>query len=624
MVAAHVALSTAVLAECGSDVCSAHFVGRLRANRSTAAPPQRLTPAVAAATATAATVPAGDPHYDPTALAVAEISSHKVKPHDWPMWGGWTARNNTPEGKNIPIKWDAEKKTNIKWTAKLGSQTYGNPVVANGKVYVGTNNGAGYIKRYPPSVDLGCLLCFDEKTGKFLWQHSNPKLPQGRVNDWPQQGVCSTPYCDGDRLWYVTNRGEVVCLDANGFYDGKNDGPYTAEPNENKDEADVIWRYDMMAQMGVAQHNMCSCSICCVGDVLFVCTSNGVDFDHLNIPAPNAPSFFAMDRNTAKVLWTDKSPGLNILHGQWSSPTYGVFGGQPQVIFGGGDGWLYSFDPAGDGQGHGKVLWKFDCNPKDAKYSIDGRSTRNHIIATPVIYDGLIYCAVGEDPEHGPGNGHLWCIDPTKRGDVSPDLAVDKDGKPLPERRIQAVNPDGRRKGDPQSEFCRGLALRQEGLQRRQGNPIRRGDAPHDRHRGDQGRPGLHLRLQRALPLSRRQDGRALLGSRPVQRIVGLAGDRRGTRCTSATPTETSPSFRPARTKKVLSEVNVGNAVLYVARRRQRRAVHRQSLDAVCHQRGRQVAVRPLEPELPLTGNSSIERLLGVCTSTFRLTRYFG
>jgi outer membrane protein assembly factor BamB len=414
-----------------------------------AAVPEAVKSLAATATATASSAPAGDPHYNPTALALAEIASHKVKPHDWPMWGGWTARNNTPEGKNIPIKWDAEKKTNIKWTAKLGSQTYGNPVVANGKVYVGTNNGNGYIKRYPPSVDLGCLLCFDEKTGKFLWQHSNPKLPQGRVNDWPQQGVCSTPYCDGDRLWYVTNRGEVVCLDANGFYDGKNDGPYTAEPNENKDEADVIWRYDMMAQMGVAQHNMCSCSICCVGDTLFVCTSNGVDFDHLNIPAPNAPSFFAMDRNTAKVLWTDKSPGLNILHGQWSSPTYGVFGGQAQVIFGGGDGWLYSFDPAGDGQGHGKVLWKFDCNPKDAKYSIDGRSTRNHIIATPVIYDGLIYCAVGEDPEHGPGNGHLWCIDPTKRGDVSPDLAVDHDGKPLPERRIQAVNPTAGEKAIP-------------------------------------------------------------------------------------------------------------------------------------------------------------------------------
>ena len=28
----------------------------------------------------------------------------------------------------------------MKWVAALGSQTYGNPVVADGKVFVGTNN----------------------------------------------------------------------------------------------------------------------------------------------------------------------------------------------------------------------------------------------------------------------------------------------------------------------------------------------------------------------------------------------------------------------------------------------------------------------------------------------------
>jgi outer membrane protein assembly factor BamB len=165
-----------------------------------------------------------------------------------------------------------------------------------------------------------------------------------------------------------------------------------------------------------------------------------VDETHVNIPAPNAPSFFAMDRNTAKVLWTDKSPGINILHGQWSSPTYGVLGGQAQVLFGGGDGYIYSFDPAGDGNGNAKMLWKFDCNPKTSLYSVSGRSERNHIIGTPVIYEGLVYVAVGEDPEHAEGNGHLWCIDPTKRGDVSSEKAVDKDGKEIPHRRLQAVD----------------------------------------------------------------------------------------------------------------------------------------------------------------------------------------
>ena len=109
--------------------------------------------------------------------------------------------------------------------ARLGSQTYGNPVVANGKVFIGTNNGAGYLKRYPAEVDLGVLLCFDEADGKFLWQDSSEKLPTGRVNDWPLQGICCTPLVEGNRLWYVTSRGEVKCLDTEKRKAGTTDEP---------------------------------------------------------------------------------------------------------------------------------------------------------------------------------------------------------------------------------------------------------------------------------------------------------------------------------------------------------------------------------------------------------------
>ncbi len=391
---------------------------------------------------------------DPTAFVVDQISKMQVGKQDWPQWGGSFHRNNTPDAKDLPTEWDIESGENILWSSPLGSQTYGNPVIANGKVYVGTNNHHAYLSRFPKEVDLGVLLCFDEKTGEFLWQHSNQKLPTGRVHDWPDQGICAAAYADGNRVWYVSSRGEVVCLDAEGFRDGKNNGPFTSEDNENKNEADVIWKYDMMGGLGVSQHNMCNSSLTCVGDVLFVNTSNGVDESHTNIPAPNAASFFAINKETGEVLWSDKSPGLNILHGQWSSPAYGVFGGQPQVLFGGGDGWLYSFDPAGDGKGGSKLLWKFDCNPKESRYSVSGRSERNHLIGTPVIYNGWVYIGVGEDPEHGEGNGHLWCIDPTKRGDVSPTLPVDAQGQPITNlgdgtRRLQLINPNQGEKAIP-------------------------------------------------------------------------------------------------------------------------------------------------------------------------------
>src|SRR5713101_7006516 len=110
-----------------------------------------------------------DSAYDPTAETLKGIAKLKVKPLDWPQWCGSPIRSNTPQGKDIPTEWNVEDGTNIKWSAKLGSQTYTSPVVANGKVFIGTNNGAGYLKRYPSEKDLGVLLAFDEATGEFLW-----------------------------------------------------------------------------------------------------------------------------------------------------------------------------------------------------------------------------------------------------------------------------------------------------------------------------------------------------------------------------------------------------------------------------------------------------------------------
>jgi outer membrane protein assembly factor BamB len=114
----------------------------------------------------------------------------------------------------------------------------------------------------------------------------------------------------------------------------------------------------------------------------------------------------------------------------------------PQVVFPGGDGWLYSFDPQGTPDGKGKLLWKFDCNPKDSKWVLGGRGTRNNLLNAPTVSKGLVYIAVGQDPEHGDGIGHVWCIDPTRRGDVSPELVFNSADpqKPIPHRRTQACD----------------------------------------------------------------------------------------------------------------------------------------------------------------------------------------
>ncbi len=196
------------------------------------------------------------------------------KSGDWAMWGGSPDRNMVSNEKGIPQTWDARAGTNIKWTAKLGTTTYGVPVVAGGRVYVGTNNGGNL--RPEIKGDKGVLACLDQKTGKLLWQATHDKLPTGQINDWPEQGIVSSPWVDGDRLYYVSNECQLVCADVNGFLDG-NDGPYQNEKYKHAQDADFIWVLDMFKDLKVRPHNLATCSPLPWGDLVIVSTSNGAD-----------------------------------------------------------------------------------------------------------------------------------------------------------------------------------------------------------------------------------------------------------------------------------------------------------------------------------------------------------
>jgi outer membrane protein assembly factor BamB len=375
-------------------------------------------------------------------LLIAFLTDAAVLDADESQLGFTNHRNNVSPPADVPRSWSSTKR--LKWRQPLGSVTNGSPVVASGRVFIGTNNGAGYLRRFPSSVDLGVLLCFDVATGNLLWQYSCEKLPSGKIHDWPEMGICSTPLVEGNRLWLVSSRGEVVCLDVEGFHDAENDGATTDEANAHAREADIVWRLDMMRELGVQQHNMANCSVTSAGGILLVCTGNGIDRTHEKVTAPDAPSFLGIEKTTGRVVWTDNSPGENVLHGQWSSPAVTVVGGVTQAIFAGGDGWLYSFDPGGNGDGSAKMLWQFDCNPKVSQWDQTGRDERDNIIAIPVVHQQRVYVATGRSPDQGEGHGRLWCVDVANAAincsDVSEELAVGAEQQILAHRRIQAVN----------------------------------------------------------------------------------------------------------------------------------------------------------------------------------------
>ncbi|HUF63869.1 MAG TPA: PQQ-binding-like beta-propeller repeat protein [Verrucomicrobiales bacterium] len=370
---------------------------------------------------------------------------------DWPQWGGSLDRNMISPAKDLPLDFDPGKfkagseevdmsTTKLcKWVAKLGSQSYGTPTISGGKIFVGTNNEN---PRNSNRVgDRGVLMCFEEASGEFLWQLAVPKLGAGKVSDWEFLGICSSATVVGNRAYIVTNRCQIVCLDTEGLANG-NDGPFTSEveymtergeqPVElSPTDADVIWVFDMREELGVFPHNIASSSVAVVGDTVVATTSNGVDWSHTNIPSPQAPSLILLNAQTGELIGEEASGvSQRVLHCSWASPAFGKIGGRDTIVFGGGDGWCYGYNPIPekDEEGFGILseYWRYDCNPPEYRKDPAGNPVKyatyagpSEVVATPVIHEDRVFVLVGQDPEHGVGVGMLSCIDATQSGDLS-------------------------------------------------------------------------------------------------------------------------------------------------------------------------------------------------------------
>ena len=171
----------------------------------------------------------------------------------------------------------------------------------------------------------------------------------------------------------------------------------------------------MCGRLGVFPHEASNSDVLPIGDLLIVCTSNGRNEGHTRVPSPRAPSLIAVDKHSGDVVWRAVGAGEHVLHGQWCSPAAADVGGRTQVLFGGGDGWLRAYDAAS-----GREIWRFDGNPKDARWLPRPRVfSRGPIIASPVFADGRVFIAMGRDPSHGNGPSLLHAVSPNGQGDVT-------------------------------------------------------------------------------------------------------------------------------------------------------------------------------------------------------------
>ncbi len=340
----------------------------------------------------------------------------EVSADEWPMLGGGPGRNAVRPEANPATCWNADSGENILWQERLGNLTCASPVVAGGCVFIGTDNGEPR-DRLDPSEE-GVLMAFNADTGRFLWQDTAPCIANASLYRFLQTETTSTPLVEGDRLYYVTAQAQLRCLNAAVSKTGRGGLSRTVIYSPGKPRAEVVWELDMTTQLGVYPHEAPDCSVVAAGELLMVCTGNGVDTTHTGIPAPRAPSFIGVDKRTGRVVWQVVGPSPRVLHGQWSSPSVAQVGSRTLVFFGGGDGWLYALDAL-----TGRVRWRFNGNPPSAVYrpssDVPGITNRGSIIACPAYHDGRVYLAMGQDPSHGDGMGRLYAIAANGTGDVT-------------------------------------------------------------------------------------------------------------------------------------------------------------------------------------------------------------
>jgi outer membrane protein assembly factor BamB len=333
--------------------------------------------------------------------------------------------------------------SNVRWTAHVGSPVYSPPVIAQGKVLIGTLNNALFDDRRSGSRSV--LLCFDEKTGEFLWQLPLPKDYGISYFDTFCVGIASIPAVIGERAFLTTGRGEILCLDMNGLANG-NTGPYTDEARLftfrqdthvlplSKTDADIVWRYDIFGELKSKPHDTNNCAVLYYDGLLIINTGNAPDHTHVRVPNPEAPSMLIVDAAKGIPLARDTFDiGSDISHGQWCSPTFGKVGEKNMIFYGGGNGCLYAVEaPSREAlwkrfEENGKQLvrletvWKFQGDPRAHQPGgvvppfVMGLGSPSYTgLPSPILDDaGRIFMLFGYDAWNGarPYRSWLACID---------------------------------------------------------------------------------------------------------------------------------------------------------------------------------------------------------------------
>lgn len=248
---------------------------------------------------------------------------------DWPQFRG-PNRDGVWSETGIMQTFPADG-LKVRWRAPVGAGL-SSPIVSDGRVIVCDSE-----RKKPQAWER--VRCFDEKTGKPLWTHSDEVSYPGWAFDDPNNpaGPDATPIAAGGKVFALGKNAHLVCLD---IRDGA-----------------VLWQRDLMKDYGLTEFSGTTPSPLIEGNLLILAGGGQPD-----------ASVIALDKDNGKEVW-------RALDDKWtySSPIVITAGGKRQLIVLTPDA-VTSLDPA-----TGKIWWR------------EKRDTRGDFTAAcPVFHDGLL------------------------------------------------------------------------------------------------------------------------------------------------------------------------------------------------------------------------------------------
>ena len=283
------------------------------------------------------------------AALAADLPSPEEYRANWPRFRGPEGGGISTHG-DMPLTCDVKTGENIAWSVAVPAAGFSSPVVWGGRVFL---SGGDEAKRE--------VMCFDEPTGKLLWQSAVPKTA-GSPDEPPevpdQCGMAAgTVATDGLRVYAMFSNGDLAAFN----FDGT-----------------VAWAKFLGTPKNQYGH---ATSLLTWQDRVIVQFDQGEADDKLS-------KLTAFDGTTGATVWQQPRP----VGASWATPITFDAAGKSQLVTLAVP-WVISYSPK-----DGTELWRADC--------LDGEIT-----PSPIFAGGTLFIV-------SPAN-RLQAIRPDGHGDVT-------------------------------------------------------------------------------------------------------------------------------------------------------------------------------------------------------------